>query len=146
MQPQTSHPPTSISSRDCPVCGEPVHWSRYWLRAWALTKWSCPKCRSLLGFDRNRRWLTAIPVGLAAGLYEFMQSRYSALVALPVLFVGAAATGLLDRVTVVANRNTRYCATCRYDLTGTLRAGIGRCPECGREIASEQLAAMRPDA
>ena len=111
-----------------------------------MSLWPCPKCGSALGFDRKRRWLTAISASLACGLYGFIQSQYSALVALPVLFIGSAALGLLDRVTVVGNRNTRYCAGCRYDLTGTLAAGIFRCPECGREMNSEQPTAIRPVA
>jgi endogenous inhibitor of DNA gyrase (YacG/DUF329 family) len=146
MRPEATQTAISISARDCPVCGKPVHWSRYWLRAWAWAKWPCPRCGSLLGFDRKRRWLIAIPAGLSGGMYGLIQSRCSALVALPVLVLGSAALGLLDQVTVVGHRNPGYCRSCRYDLTGTLSAGIVRCPECGADVPTEQTAATRPVA
>lgn len=141
---ESSRRPISVSDRDCPVCGEPVHWSRYWLRAWAWAKWRCPGCGSILGFDRKRRWLLTIAACLLCGFYATIESRYTALVAVPALFIGSVALGLIDRVTVVGNRNARYCPACRYDLTGTLAAAIDRCPECGRGIPSGRPAESPP--
>ena len=138
--------PTVTSARGCPVCGEPVHWSRYWLRAYVWAKWPCPKCGSVLGFDHARRGLiTAIAVALSIPrAFGVIRSQYSVLVMMPIVLAGAAALNLLDRVTVIGHRNASYCLGCRYDLTGTLSAGITRCPECGREVADEQLVAARP--
>jgi len=63
-------------------------------------------------------------------------SRYVMLIVLPVWFIATSELmGFLDRVTVVGNRNARYCPACRYDLAGTLAAGVSRCPECGFETA-----------
>src|SRR5688572_22202047 len=103
MQPQARQRRTSISARDCPVCGTPVPWTRYWLRAGAWAKWPCPTCGSLLGFDQKRGVLMIIPAGLTVGLYVFMViwMQYPVLIALPVLLVASQALGFLNRVTVV---------------------------------------------
>jgi hypothetical protein len=120
------------SARDCPVCGEAVHWTRYWLRSWAWAKWPCSRCGSLLGFDTKRRWVIVIalmPLLLYFGAGRY--SRYSLVTGLLVGLAVAAASTWLERVVVIGDRNPRYCPTCRYDLSGTLAAGIATCPECG---------------
>jgi CXXC-20-CXXC protein len=137
MQPDDTPPHTLISDRDCPVCGERVHWSRYWLRSWVWAEWKCPKCNSSLGFNVKRRWLLAIPAGIAGCMYSFLRLRYGFLIAFPIYIAGISAILLLDRVRVIGNRNSRYCPSCRYDLTGTIAAGIMRCPECGRDLPLE---------
>ena len=126
--------PTLTCDRDCPVCGEPVHWSRYWLRTWIWAKWACPRCKSQLGFDRKRRWLLTIPFALCGLGFEMLRSQYSFIVAFLVLTVYCIPLGFLERVTVIGNRNGRYCPSCRCDLSGTFAAGIGKCPECGRVV------------
>lgn len=145
MEPRRSQPPAVTSARDCPVCGEPVHWSRYWLRAHVWAKWRCPKCGSVLGFDHGRRGLiTAIAVALSIPIaFGVIRSQYSALVVMPIVLVASVVLNLLDRVTVVGHRNPSYCPGCRYDLTGTISAGLTRCPECSRQVAEEERAAAR---
>ena len=131
----TRKPPTRrrtlTAARDCPVCAEPVHWTRYWLKSWAWAKWSCPRCRSILGFDKKRRSLMVVPVFLWLMLFSFLQSRYATPVAFLAVCAGMLTMGLLERVVVIDNRNPRYCRSCRYDLSGTQEAGINTCPECG---------------
>jgi predicted RNA-binding Zn-ribbon protein involved in translation (DUF1610 family) len=50
--------------------------------------------------------------------------------------LGSYLLGFLDRVRVIGKRNPRYCPSCRYDLSGTVSAGIARCPECGRDLGT----------
>ena len=69
-------------------------------------------------------------------LFPFLTSGHSALIAVPIVLAAAMAWGFLERVTVIDNRNPRYCRSCRYDLSGTLDAGITMCPECGTPAAA----------
>ena len=131
MAPKRSQRATSTSWRDCPVCGEPVHWSRHWLRASTWARWPCRRCGSLLGFDRKNRWRVAAPIFALVGFLAYFGSLGATWGLLPLLGVAIAVVALLDRVTVVGHRSKRYCHRCRYDLVGTLVAGIKRCPECG---------------
>ena len=137
MKRNTSNVTLSNSARDCPVCGEPVPWTRYWLRAGVWVKWTCPKCGSLLTFDRRRRGLTALSCGVAGGIFSFALGRYGFLIAFPVFIIACSASALWDRATVIGHRNTNYCPSCRYDLTGTLQADISRCPECGYSLSAK---------
>lgn len=130
--PNDRPPPDSTAARDCPVCGEPVPWTRYWLRSWLWARWLCPRCGTTLGFDRQRRWLIAPLGGLAGGVGALAWMRVSLLAAIPIYIAVGTASCLLNRVVVCDYRNPRYCASCRHDLAGTLKAGLGRCPECGR--------------
>jgi ribosomal protein L37AE/L43A len=146
MQPSDSQTPILTSDRDCPVCGEPVHWSRFMFRAWVWAKWKCKKCNSSLGFSRKRRLILVIPVAIAGGIFGFLSSRYGFLIAFPIYLLGVSAIFSLDHVTVVGNRNNRYCPLCRYDLSGNIAAGILKCPECGRDVSANHDLAGPPFA
>ena len=101
MAPKRSQRATSTSWRDCPVCGEPVHWSRHWLRASTWVRWPCRRCGSLLGFDRKNRSLDAVlSVALVVSL-TYVGSRGATWAALPAVAVACAVVALLERVTVV---------------------------------------------
>jgi hypothetical protein len=134
MPPEPAPPQTSVSSRDCPVCGQPVHWSRYWLRTRPSAKWPCGRCGSLLGFDGRCRVVIALLITAVLGAFAIILPPIRFWIAFPLLLVASSAVALIDRVTVVGNRNDRFCPGCSYDLTGTLAAGITRCPECGYEL------------
>jgi len=62
----------------CPVCQEPVRWQRRWLKPWIWARWPCHKCGSLLGFDKNWRNVTGLPVVVilltGIGLYFFAKA------------------------------------------------------------------------
>lgn len=135
------NPPIITSDRDCPVCGGPVHWTRYWLRAWIWAKWPCPRCGSLLGFNRNRRMLYALAGAIAGGIFGTLRFHYGWLVGLAFIVAATALLQLIENVIVLGNRNPRYCSSCRYDLSGTIDAGINRCPECGRPIDNATIVA-----
>ena len=91
--------------------------------------------------------MLGVITGLGLALCLFVGKRYSFAMVLPLFVPGVlVAMCLLERVTVVGNRSARYCPACRYDLTGTLSAGIEHCPECGRDLAPEPLARTPPDA
>lgn len=70
-----------------------------------------------------------IPYGAAFFLMAFLEFRYSFVTLLIAMMI--VVSGLLERVVVIGDRNPRYCPACRYDLSGTLAAGITTCPECG---------------
>jgi hypothetical protein len=86
----------------------------------------------------------AIPSGVRGMAFGLLRWQYSILVALPILVVGNTAISFLDRVKVVGSRNNRYCPSCRYDLSGTLAAGIMTCPECGRVVSVEHVPTEPP--
>ena len=69
-------------------------------------------------------------------LFSLLTSRYSIFIAMPIVLAAAVAWGFFERVVVIDNRNLRYCRSCRYDLSGTLDAGITKCPECGTPAAA----------
>ena len=121
------------SSRDCPVCAQPVPWTRYWLKPWMWATWDCPRCHTKLTFDRKQRMTVGIFAGAVMGSWLLVAHLFGWISAL--ILVAAAETMFLhDRVTVAGNRNPNYCVYCRYDLTGTLGAAGNKCPECGQEI------------
>lgn len=120
--------------RRCPICATQIAFSRhlFWMR---MSVWPCPRCGSMLAFKCN--WF-ARAVGLpflGALLYLLTQFRWINWWTATAIFVGGfLVITARDRATVVGlfNRH-RYCRICRYDLSGTLKAGITRCPECGTE-------------
>src|ERR1700722_6784190 len=138
MMPGDRRPHTLFSDRNCPVCGEPVRWSRYWLRAVYYAVWVCPRCETLLGFDRKWWWLWTITAVVAGLVWLVLRWPYSVVGAVAVYVAGCAGLGSFDRVKVLGIRNSQYCPSCRYDLSGTLAAGIGKCPECGRAVDAER--------
>jgi CXXC-20-CXXC protein len=122
------------SSRSCPVCDHPVPWDRYWLRSWGWAKWPCPRCGSVLTFDKKRRAILSLCVVYSVFFatclgYEWGWGR------IPTLtfwcLIGVMLIHLLARVTVRSNRSTRFCQYCQYDLQGTIESGSNRRPECG---------------
>ena len=133
--PQPEKQPRTIrTSRDCPVCGAGVHWSRYWFPASIHAQWTCPKCGTLLGYESQSLLLLFVVVVFFAAFFALVRLFVSIYWALPLIVGGWAVAAMVKRVTVIANQNPQYCPTCRYNLTGTLAAGLNRCPECGRPI------------
>lgn len=66
--------------------------------------------------------------------YQLLRLRFALYLTMPLLIIGFVAMMRFDRVKVVGQRNPRYCPACRYNLTGSIDAGLDRCPECGQSI------------
>ena len=128
-----------ISSRACPVCGEPVPWTRYWIKPWVWAKWPCSRCDSILTFDGSRRLWVGMIGGALGGSFFFVTKLYGWVAGFIVFIVGLLLF-LFDRVRVAERRNPNFCRFCRYDISGTLAAGLNRCPECGQAIAATDSA------
>jgi hypothetical protein len=98
-----------ISSRNCPVCGERVPWTRYLIRRGIWQKWSCKGCHSTLGFDVGQRIWLGLP--LAISLVAWVDVRHlcgwitATIAAVPGLLV----CFFMDQVMVVGDRNKNYC-------------------------------------
>ena len=119
------------------MCGEPVHWRRLYLRNWVGAVWSCRRCFSLLGFERKRRGLVAVFYVLFFLWVGWLRVHWA--VALLLIVAGTVILEVFtERVVVIGYRSRRFCPACRYDLRGTLAAGITTCPECGTPAAESQ--------
>ena len=126
---------------ECPNCREPIPRIRLFLTtAWG--RWRCSRCGSLLGIDVRRRFLAMIPYfGILILLFWFGGGTARSLtVALPaVVVLGLVNFMLFDRA-VVHERTGFRCQKCGYDLQGQVEA---RCPECGSDFESTELAAYK---
>jgi predicted amidophosphoribosyltransferase len=143
MQPKRGQSGTSSLFWECPVCGHFLGvLSRY-------TGWepkACTRCGSLLGQNHKRRLLLWALHSAALFALLFFGRRVPIWIALSLYLGVSVAVFSLQRITIVGNRNNRFCPGCRYDLTGTLAAGIARCPECGHPLSAKNPPAARPVA
>ncbi len=141
--PQQPHP-GSTAWRRCPVCHERVDWMRRWgLRDWTSRRWKCPKCHSLLQMDAGSELWVFLGIFVAILLpLPFLLTRRRIEPWLMMLACAVIALFLpapFERVRLVQCAE-HHCPSCRYNLTGTLAAGIDRCPECGCRVhASKRL-------
>lgn len=67
-----------------------------------------------------------------SGLYGMALIDITWFVAYAAIVVGGVGVNALVRE--LLRRDARYCQQCGYDLAGTIKAGIARCPECGSAI------------
>jgi len=100
----------------------------------------------LLGFDSRLRLLLAFPLSLCWLLSDRFRAGYWLMIFVSVAVLSIATIGYLERVEVRGRRNLRYCRCCRYDLAGTIAAGIAKCPECGYAVPAVKAAAKSPTA
>jgi len=115
---------------ECPVCRARVSF----FRAFRTTAWGrfpCASCRSILGIDVKRRFMTLIP---------FIPAMLLLTTVIPLrqyggiwLFYGTVIVTFLlllrlcERIVVIDERAFN-CRHCGYDLRGLTEP---RCPECG---------------
>lgn len=124
----------------CPVCRRPILALRVlFLPLWK--RWDCPDCGSLLGVDRNRRFLGMIPwlVVIVVLVAVVKITRYGMLVAIPTLALTAVVLIPFCRPIVLARGGFR-CRGCGYDLKGQAEP---KCPECGEAVAADDLDRFR---
>lgn len=106
---------------------------------WA--RWPCHGCGTLITFDRWRRFLMGLGVGLsvAVAMVTFIfVLRFFGLVA------GLLSGGtvivlswlwfLIDGVRAVEPDPGPLCPKCRYPILATFASGVPVCPECGTAI------------
>lgn len=122
---------------ECPVCRHPLRWT-YLVRTW-WSRWPCDRCGSLLGIDRKRRLLSALPLALLALPVSIYLSRsgWPDFIALPVVFILWLPWFLLMERAAVLERRGFRCRQCGYDLRGQT---VPRCPECGQEFDAAERA------
>jgi hypothetical protein len=126
-------------SAECPNCRRPIPGIRLFFKS-LWSRWRCEGCGSLLGVDVRRRWLATIPwavvLFLLLGVLRVTNLGYA--IAVPMIIaVGMLNYFLFDRA-VVHERAGFRCRQCGYDLQGQVES---RCPECGSEFDSSELAA-----
>ncbi len=118
---------------ECPVCRQRVSF----FRAFRTTAWGrfpCTACRSILGIDVKRRFLSLIPFlpVMFVLLYVIRVQNYGGdYVLFPVaMIVFLVILSLCERIVVIDARAFN-CRECGYDLQGLTKP---RCPECGTQF------------
>jgi hypothetical protein len=96
----------------------------------------------LLGVDIKRRLLATIPwIAILFFLLQILHiTRLGLLIATPTIVVAGLFNFFLFDRAVVHERTGFRCRKCGYDLQGQTES---RCPECGLEFDSAELAAYR---
>ncbi len=118
---------------ECPVCRQRVTF----FRAFRTTAWGrfpCTACRSILGIDVKRRFMSLIPFlpVMYILLYVIRVQDYSGDYSLfPIVFiVFLVVLSFCERIVVIDARAFN-CRECGYDLQGLTEP---RCPECGTQF------------
>ncbi len=112
----------------CPVCGHPLPRTHGIVNS---RESPCDHCGSLLGVSKNAGIMLAVLSSVLLGAMMWLGRRVALWMGLVLLAAYVFTPIFLRPITVLRNRNPGFCRGCRYDLTGTVAAGIERCPECG---------------
>ena len=126
---------------ECPNCRASIPWTRtFFTTAWG--RWRCRGCGALLGVNVRRRFLA---VGLWLAIFLLMMGLKVPFIlnppaALALMLVVFVPFFLFFERPVVHERAGFRCRQCGYDLQGQVDP---RCPECGREFDSVEIARMQ---
>ncbi|MFQ5496151.1 MAG: hypothetical protein ACE5EX_12315, partial [Phycisphaerae bacterium] len=124
----------------CPVCREPVPWTRRLFNLEWRT-WTCSGCESVLAINVLRR--LAVSAVAAAAMIGVTWANPAGWDMPVVLGTFVAILGpyfvFFDRPRVV-ERHGFHCGKCGYDLQGQV---VPRCPECGEAFDKELAGRMK---